>query len=168
VLNTRVVPTPKAQAPPKKQWYDKVADAILGDDDGTGATAAASRYALICQRCFAHNGLVPERAWEETRTSSFMSLAPMSLTCGYCRVRVPEMRVLQPVCTRAARRCLDDHALDACFSTSSTDTYYSVRAAGPVSLHVGCTRHHSQSVGRRLVARSAGSGRRHPPTAGLA
>ena len=53
--------------PPRKHWYDKVADAILGDDDTI--TAASSRYALICQRCFAHNGLVKESVWEETRMS---------------------------------------------------------------------------------------------------
>lgn len=51
--------------PPRKHWYDKVADAILGDDDTI--TAASSRYALICQKCFAHNGLVKESAWEETQ-----------------------------------------------------------------------------------------------------
>jgi hypothetical protein len=56
--------------PPRKQWYDKVADAILGDDDATsGASGAVSRYALICQRCFAHNGLVKESVWEDTRSS---------------------------------------------------------------------------------------------------
>lgn len=54
--------------PPRKQWYDKLADAILGDDDTSNA--AASRYALICQRCFAHNGLVKESLWEDTREST--------------------------------------------------------------------------------------------------
>lgn len=54
--------------PPRKQWYDKLADAILGDDDAS-ATGATSRYALICQKCFAHNGLVKESVWEETRKS---------------------------------------------------------------------------------------------------
>lgn len=53
------------QPPPRKQWYDKLADAILGDDDPTGSPS--SRYALICQRCFAHNGLVKESAWQDTR-----------------------------------------------------------------------------------------------------
>jgi hypothetical protein len=69
---------PQPQAPPRKQWYDKVADAILGDDDSTsGASGAVSRYALICQRCFAHNGLVKESVWEDTRTSlSRCSLHP--------------------------------------------------------------------------------------------
>lgn len=55
------------QPPPKKQWYDKLADAILGDDDATGSPS--SRYALICQKCFAHNGLVKESAWQDTRKS---------------------------------------------------------------------------------------------------
>jgi hypothetical protein len=30
--------------------------------------AAASRYALICQKCFNHNGLVKEDMWEDART----------------------------------------------------------------------------------------------------
>lgn len=55
------------QPPPRKQWYDKLADAILGDDDATGSPS--SRYALICQRCFAHNGLVKESVWQDTRES---------------------------------------------------------------------------------------------------
>ena len=52
--------------PPRKQWYDKLADAILGDDDSS-ATGASTRYALICQKCFAHNGLVKESMWEDAR-----------------------------------------------------------------------------------------------------
>lgn len=62
--------------PPRKQWYDKVADALLGDDDSASA-GAASRYALICQKCFAHNGLVKESMWEDARTSH---LLPLRLT----------------------------------------------------------------------------------------
>ncbi|KAF9784068.1 hypothetical protein BJ322DRAFT_1068471 [Thelephora terrestris] len=53
------------QPPPRKQWYDKLADAILGDDDPTGSPS--SRYALICQKCFAHNGLVKESVWQDTQ-----------------------------------------------------------------------------------------------------
>lgn len=30
-------------------------------------SVAASRYALICQKCFSHNGLVKESVWEDTR-----------------------------------------------------------------------------------------------------
>lgn len=65
------------QPPPRKQWYDKLADAILGDDDTTGSPS--SRYALICQRCFAHNGLVKESVWQDTRESNFV-LAVQTLT----------------------------------------------------------------------------------------
>ena len=72
VYSTREVNTPTAmpatpQPPPRKQWYDKLADAILGDDDATGSPS--SRYALICQKCFAHNGLVKESIWQDTRKS---------------------------------------------------------------------------------------------------
>ena len=61
--------------PPRRQWYDKLADALLGDDE-LSASATASRYALICQRCFAHNGLVKEDMWEETR--AFLSVGCVS------------------------------------------------------------------------------------------
>ena len=65
------------QPPLKKQWYDKLADAILGDDDATGSPS--SRYALICQKCFSHNGLVKESAWQDTRKS---------ISCQLLRVEV--------------------------------------------------------------------------------
>lgn len=60
-------PTPQPYTPGPKKWYDKVADAILGDDDDPRAGAAASRYALICEQCFKHNGLVKESMWEDTQ-----------------------------------------------------------------------------------------------------
>ena len=48
--------------PPRKQWLDKIVDVVLGDDD-------SARFALICEKCFAHNGLVKESVWEDTRES---------------------------------------------------------------------------------------------------
>ncbi|KIJ69683.1 hypothetical protein HYDPIDRAFT_104277 [Hydnomerulius pinastri MD-312] len=59
-------PTPQPIQATRKQWYDKLADAILGDDEQS-VSVAASRYALICQKCFAHNGLVKESQWEDTQ-----------------------------------------------------------------------------------------------------
>ncbi|KAF9002249.1 hypothetical protein BDQ17DRAFT_1280535 [Cyathus striatus] len=61
---TPVMPVPIA--PPKKQWYDKLADALLGDDDSSNVPAS-SKYALICEKCFAHNGLVGEKVWEDVQ-----------------------------------------------------------------------------------------------------
>jgi len=52
--------------PPRRQWYDKLADALLGEDD-PGIASPGSRYALICEKCFNHNGLVKESMWEETQ-----------------------------------------------------------------------------------------------------
>ncbi|OSD05092.1 hypothetical protein PYCCODRAFT_1406480 [Trametes coccinea BRFM310] len=66
-LQQQLSPSPQRPLPPpRKQWYDKLADAILGDDDST-VSGAASRYALICQKCFAHNGLVKESMWEDAQ-----------------------------------------------------------------------------------------------------
>jgi len=52
--------------PPRKLWYDKLADALLGEDEPP-VNAAASRYALICQKCSSHNGLVKEDMWEDAQ-----------------------------------------------------------------------------------------------------
>lgn len=38
--------------PPKQQWFDKVLDVLVGE------VGAETKYALVCSRCFAHNGLV--------------------------------------------------------------------------------------------------------------
>ncbi|KAG8992991.1 hypothetical protein FRB94_007894 [Tulasnella sp. JGI-2019a] len=65
---------PQPMAPARKQWYDKVADAILGDDEAS-AGSQHTRYALICENCFAHNGLVRESEYEDMKY-----LCPK---CGY-------------------------------------------------------------------------------------
>ncbi|KAF8521329.1 hypothetical protein JB92DRAFT_2891327 [Gautieria morchelliformis] len=52
---------------PRKQWYDKLADALLGDDAASTGPLPTSRYALICERCFSHNGLVKEEQWEDAQ-----------------------------------------------------------------------------------------------------
>ncbi|KAI0063818.1 hypothetical protein BV25DRAFT_1906903 [Artomyces pyxidatus] len=67
-LQSQLSPPPQQPLPtPRKQWFDKLADALLGDDE-PAVNAAASRYALICQKCFAHNGLVKESMWEDARS----------------------------------------------------------------------------------------------------
>ncbi|KAF9424157.1 hypothetical protein BGZ94_008075 [Podila epigama] len=38
--------------PVQKAWYDKIVDVLVGDE------GPESRYALICSKCFIHNGLV--------------------------------------------------------------------------------------------------------------
>ncbi|KAJ4480914.1 hypothetical protein J3R30DRAFT_3462301 [Lentinula aciculospora] len=57
-LNSPIQSTPPE--PPRKQWLDKIVDVVLGDDD-------AARFALICEKCFSHNGLVKESVWEDTQ-----------------------------------------------------------------------------------------------------
>ncbi|KAF8309252.1 hypothetical protein DL93DRAFT_2085829 [Clavulina sp. PMI_390] len=75
--------TPPAQ--PQRQWFDKVADALLGVDEAnsSGLDPAKSRYALICGRCSAHNGLVLESLWEDTQyvcpKCGFFNPSPRSL-----------------------------------------------------------------------------------------
>ncbi|XP_006456963.1 hypothetical protein AGABI2DRAFT_212194 [Agaricus bisporus var. bisporus H97] len=58
--------SPQPMAPPRRRWYDKIADALLGDDDHE-VGSPSSRYALICERCFTHNGLIKESMWEDAQ-----------------------------------------------------------------------------------------------------
>lgn len=76
-------------APPRKKWYDKVADAILGDDDHE-VGSPSSRYALICERCFTHNGLIKESMWEDARklpllTKFSILILPLGILEFICR-----------------------------------------------------------------------------------
>ncbi|KAK7032526.1 hypothetical protein VNI00_012923 [Paramarasmius palmivorus] len=52
--------SPSPPGPPRKQWFDKLADVVLGEED-------SARFALICEKCFAHNGLVKESVWDDTQ-----------------------------------------------------------------------------------------------------
>ncbi|KAK0499435.1 hypothetical protein EDD18DRAFT_1151180 [Armillaria luteobubalina] len=94
-----VSPPQPLPGPSRKQWYDKLADAVLGDDD-------QARFALICEQCFAHNGLVKESVWEDTqyvcpkcnhfnpsRRSSRQGIRPPPLAVG---PRSPVMQVIPP------------------------------------------------------------------------
>ncbi|KAF7731532.1 hypothetical protein EC973_009296 [Apophysomyces ossiformis] len=47
-----VNPPSSMASPPQRQWYDKLVDALVGED------GPETKYALICSYCFAHNGLV--------------------------------------------------------------------------------------------------------------
>ena len=59
-VNTRQLKPPPTLNPPvvipapprQSQWYDRVVDAIVGD------AGPDTKYALICNYCFTHNGLV--------------------------------------------------------------------------------------------------------------
>ena len=52
-----VMSPPFAATPLRKRWYDKRANKLLGDDEQYNVSPS-SRYALICEKCIAHNGLV--------------------------------------------------------------------------------------------------------------
>lgn len=54
--------SPVPIAPTPRKWYDRLADAVLGEEgDSTPGGGAQSKYALICKKCFTHNGLVREQ-----------------------------------------------------------------------------------------------------------
>ncbi|CAK9781532.1 unnamed protein product [Cutaneotrichosporon oleaginosum] len=75
---TPVLPTPE------KKWYDRLADTILGDDP---AQATQSKYALVCEKCFRHNGLIGSKhEWERMQwicpRCNHMNRAPLSRMAG--------------------------------------------------------------------------------------
>lgn len=59
-LRPAVLPVPL-----QKTWMDKLADAILGADPS--ATGPEQKYALICARCHAHNGLALKEEFNEVQ-----------------------------------------------------------------------------------------------------
>ncbi|KAH8089314.1 hypothetical protein HD553DRAFT_305717 [Filobasidium floriforme] len=63
---------------PQKRWYDHLADKLMGEDP---STSLQNKYALVCGRCFRHNGLVGDKIeWENTkwycRHCNFFNAAP--------------------------------------------------------------------------------------------
>lgn len=57
--------------PGRRTMFDRIADALLGDDELN--TNPATRYALICQKCFTHNGLVKEDMLDDARKYIILS-----------------------------------------------------------------------------------------------
>ncbi len=41
------------RAPEERTWLDRVLDAVVGEAEGP-----QNKFALICEQCFTHNGLV--------------------------------------------------------------------------------------------------------------
>jgi hypothetical protein len=60
-----------AIGPHQRGWVDRFADAILGDNE----QSPAQKYALICAKCHAHNGLVLREELGVTRASRHLHLA---------------------------------------------------------------------------------------------
>ncbi|KAJ7283141.1 hypothetical protein C8J57DRAFT_1291352 [Mycena rebaudengoi] len=57
-------PPPQPQVPAQRKWYDALADVLVGAED---SGPASQKYALICEKCFTHNGLVPEIAYPDAQ-----------------------------------------------------------------------------------------------------
>ncbi|TIA86959.1 hypothetical protein E3P99_03491 [Wallemia hederae] len=73
-------PIPSPSPIRQRTWYDRVADAILGDDPTSTSGDISQRYALICEKCAKHNGLVPREQYIdlqwECRFCQQMNLSP--------------------------------------------------------------------------------------------
>ncbi|PWN43343.1 hypothetical protein IE81DRAFT_322413 [Ceraceosorus guamensis] len=83
-----------AQAVPPRTWLDRVADLILGSENGDGTLRDEQKYALICKECLNHNGLCLPSEIEEiqyicpkcgTFNSRRPSTAPISSPWGRAR-----------------------------------------------------------------------------------
>ncbi|PWN49387.1 hypothetical protein IE53DRAFT_299438, partial [Violaceomyces palustris] len=57
-------PTTPSFPPTKRTWIDKLADAVLGAEDPS-VWGPEQKYALICSRCFSHNGLATKEDFQE-------------------------------------------------------------------------------------------------------
>ncbi len=80
--------------PQRKTWFDRFADVVVGDTDDT------ARYALICEECFGHNGLVKESEWETIRTCRFSYL--IALLLKLCvEYRCPKCNHFNPARSKA-------------------------------------------------------------------
>ena len=47
---------------PRRTWLDRVVDSIIGDVGGP-----QTKYALVCEQCFTHNGLIPPELYSTAR-----------------------------------------------------------------------------------------------------
>lgn len=63
VLNPSfVTPQTISNQPSSSSWLDKLMDALIGTDEGPH-----HKYALICENCFTHNGLVMPQDYANAR-----------------------------------------------------------------------------------------------------
>jgi len=137
-------PSPqRPMPPPRKQWYDKLADAILGDDDASSPSAAASRYALICQKCFAHNGLVKESVWEDTQ-----------YVCPKCGYFNPSARTIRELRQKRGSASPSSRVPPSAFATAAPATNGS---APPVGMEPKVQDHPVESSDSRKPGGSPGS-----------
>lgn len=51
-----------AARPRQRQWYDRLIDAVVSDE------GPETKFALVCNHCFAHNGLVLPQEIDIIRT----------------------------------------------------------------------------------------------------
>ena len=56
------------QQPRERQWYDKLVDALVGEE------GPETKYALICRHCFMHNGLVLPQEIDYIRKFKFQHI----------------------------------------------------------------------------------------------
>ncbi|KAJ3076245.1 hypothetical protein HDU98_004858 [Podochytrium sp. JEL0797] len=71
--------SPAALTPSQSTWFDRVMDAVVGDTEGP-----QTKYALVCQSCFDHNGLCPPELYETIKFKC--------KSCGYLNAPFQEVQ----------------------------------------------------------------------------
>lgn len=97
-----LLPPPPAQAAMHSVgWFDRLVDTIIGDDRG-------SRYALICPRCHAHNGLVREH-----------ELSTISYICPNCHFHIGKTSGTANVAETASEKASSEKSMTQSEKTPS-------------------------------------------------
>ncbi len=96
-------PTMPPPTPHTRSIMDKVADALLGVSPEE--TNPYNKYALICAKCFSHNGLCPKDEFDFVRESRTFrrDVLVLRLLSMVNRIPLPSMRLFQPAPERSAR-----------------------------------------------------------------
>jgi hypothetical protein len=68
------------QSSTERTWLDRLMDAIVGEEEGP-----ERRYALICEKCFAHNGLVKPEEYVDASNTSLLEFR--CLKCEHLTVK---------------------------------------------------------------------------------
>jgi hypothetical protein len=100
LMQTPVQASPRGHAPTQslgslphqRGWVDKIADALLGENE----QSPASMYALICAKCHTHNGLVLRDELATTREFFVESFQRNALTCDVTEYKCPKCGHFNP------------------------------------------------------------------------
>lgn len=119
-------------APSVPRWYDKLVDALVGEE------GAETKYALICRHCFAHNGLVLPQEIETIRKFVWIIVLPFAFPFAnkrIARIHLPVMQKVQSSTQSSTHR----------FASGTSNVHGKATCRGPCPFT--CFRHQERAVG---------------------